>query len=389
MEIKADSKIENAQKRKRNSIVPPFLGIAAVWFGTHAGPGVASGKQVASYYSAYGIIGMFTPILAMALLGLAIYFAIEYSRVHEIHDFKTFTNKFFHPHEKLFSAFFEISFLVTSLLAPGLCIATSAQLLEQYFGLNIWIGTILMVLISVILVIYGAEIVKAASTALTVGILVVIGLIVFLGIKANGSAISTNLANTSVADYSLFGGIWLAITYAGFQSTGIIGNCISVSQGLKSKNDSIKSATLGTILNTVMLVAIVLVNYAYQPESINSLLPNYYIVQQLGLPILETVYVIFVIMASLSTIIAFAFSLVARYGNKEYLVNKIKQEKSRNILIVLGMLILDVLVSTFGIASIVNIGYKYLGYFSIFVVLFPFIIVGMKKGNQKLTQENE
>ncbi len=379
MDIKLSNQVERVEINKKKSAVPTFVGIAAVWFGTHAGPGVASGKQVASYYSSYGKIGIFTPIIAMVLLGLAIYFALEYSRQHEIHDFKTFTNNFFHPYEKLFGAFFEVTFLVTSLLAPGLCIATSARLFEQYFGLNVWIGTILMVVISVILVVYGAELVKAVSTALTVGILVVIGLIVLLGINANSGAISENWVNTSFSDYSLFGGIWLAITYAGFQSTGIIGNCISVSQGLKSKRESLKTAILGTSLNALMLIAIVVVNFAYQPESLNSLLPNYYIVQQIGYPVLETIYVIFVVMASLSTIITFAFSLVARYGGKDYLVKRINSEKSRNVLIVMTMLVLDVFVSTFGIASIVNIGYKYLGYFSIFVVLFPFIIVGIKK----------
>jgi len=145
-------------------------------------------------------------------------------------------------------------------------------------------------------------------------------MLLFLGINASKSV---NLGNSSVSDYSLFGGIWLAITYAGFQSTGNIVNCISVSQGLKSKGESMKSAVLGTILNALMLVAIVLVNFAYQPQSIKSLLPNYYIVQQIGIPALETVYVIFVIMASLSTIIAFVFALVARYGNKEYMMKNI------------------------------------------------------------------
>lgn len=382
MDIKMNNEIGKSKIIKQKSIVPSFVGIAAVWFGTHAGPGVASGKQVAAYFSAYGKLGMLTPLLAMGLLGLALYYAIEYSRVNKIHDFKTFTNKFFHPYEKLFSIFFEISFLVTSLLAPGLCIATSAQLFEQFFGLNMWVGTILMVVISVVLVIYGAEIVKAASTALTVAILVVIGLIVVLGISASKGSVSANLASSSISDYSLLSGVWLAITYAGFQSTGIIGNCISVSQGLKSKAESAKTAILGIALNVLMLVAIVLVNLAYQPESINSLLPNYYIVQQIGYSVLESVYVIFVVMASLSTIITFAFSLVARYGDKEYLTKTIKSHKSRSVLIVLVMLVLDVMVSTFGIASIVTIGYKYLGYFSIFVVLFPFIIVGLVKSRK-------
>lgn len=378
MDIKLSNQ-EKAEKVRRKSLIPSFVGIASVWFGTHVGPGVASGKQVVSYYASFGKLGIFTPIIAMALLGLAIYFALEYSRVNKISDFKTFTNKFFHPYEKLFSTFFEICFLATSLLAPGLCIATSAQLLQQFFGLNVWVGTVLIVLISVGIVIYGSGLVKAASTGLTVGILAILAIIVSLGINQASGTIVENWINTSFTDYSILGAVWIAISYAGFQSTGIIGNCISVSDGLSTRKDSAKSAILGTVLNGLMLALIVLVNYAFQPGSINSLLPNYYIVQQLGMPVLETVYVLFVVMASLSTIITFAFSLVVRFGNKELLVKNIKKEKNRNILIVLVMLILDVVVSTFGIAQIINIGYKYLGYFSIFVVMFPFILVGIKR----------
>ncbi len=380
MDIKL-SNLENIKKEKK-SIIPAYIGIASVWFGTHVGPGVASGKQIVSYYASYGKLGFFTPIIAMALLGLAIYFALEYSRVNEIHDFRSFTNKFFHPYEKLFSTFFEICFLVTSLLAPGLCIATSAQLLEQLFGLNIWVGTVAVVIISVILVIYGANLVKAASTGLTGGILAILIIIVALGVKAGSGTIVANWNNTSFTDFPIMSGIWAAISYAGFQSTGIIGNCISVSDGLRSRRDSIKTAALGTFLNAMMLSMIALVIYAFQPESINSLLPNFYIVQQLRIPVFETVYVLFVIMASLSTIITFAFSLVVRFGKKELLVKRIKNERNRNLLIVLIMLILDVIVSTFGIAQIINIGYKYLGYFSIFVVMFPFILVGIKKSKQ-------
>lgn len=373
------SKKKKANKAKTKLAIPSFVGIAAVWFGTHVGPGIASGKQVVSYYATFGKLGIFTPLIAMALLGLAIYYALEYSRVHNVHDFKTFTNKFFHPYERLFSTFFEICFLVTCLLAPGLCIATSAQLLQQFFGINVWIGTGLMVAVSIILVIYGAELVKLASTGLSVGIIIILAVIVSLGVRAGNTTIAEYWASTSFTDFPMMSALWIAISYAGFQSTGIIGNCISVSNGLGSKGDSAKAAIIGTVLNGSLLASIALVNYGFQPESFDSLLPNFYIVQQLNIPVLETVYVLFVLMASLSTIITFAFSLVVRFGNKKWLIENIGSQRNRNLFIVLVMLILDVIVSTFGIASIINIGYRYLGYFSIFVVMFPFILVGIKR----------
>ena len=62
------------EKQRKKSIVPPFIGIAAVWFGSHVGPGTASGKQVTTYYSAYGKLGIFLPMIAMGILAIAVYY---------------------------------------------------------------------------------------------------------------------------------------------------------------------------------------------------------------------------------------------------------------------------------------------------------------------------
>lgn len=353
----------------------PFVGIASVWFGTHMGPGVASGKQVSSYFAEAGKLGIFAPILGMAFLGLAIYFAIEYSRRNDIHDFHTFSSRFFHPYEKLFNVFFEITFIVTCILVPGLCIATSAQLLQQYFGLDLWMGSMFIAIIGVLLAMYGANLVKNASTALTVGIIVIVTVIITLGLNHSAGAIQENWAKTPVTDISIWGAMGASFVYAGFQATGNITNAIAVTEGLKNKRDSFKAATLGIVMNAIVLVFLSLTQYGFQPASYASELPNYYVVLQLGIPALETVYVLLVLFASLSTLIAFAFAASSRYG--KYV--KIKNEKGRNLAVIVGMLIINIIISSLGISTIVNIGFRYLGYLSLPLVLIPVVVVGFKK----------
>ena len=50
---------------KKKTAVPAFLGVAAVWIGSHFGPGFATGAFSVRWYVKYGWVGLVTPLLAM------------------------------------------------------------------------------------------------------------------------------------------------------------------------------------------------------------------------------------------------------------------------------------------------------------------------------------
>lgn len=84
------------EKIKRRKIaLPASVGVAAVWFGSHVGPGTASGNQTASYFGGFGKLGLVGGIIAMIILGICIYYCIEYSRLIGTTSFKDFANSFF------------------------------------------------------------------------------------------------------------------------------------------------------------------------------------------------------------------------------------------------------------------------------------------------------
>ncbi len=55
--------------QKKKSAVPAYLGVAAVWIGSHFGPGFATGAFSVRWYVKYGWIGLITPLLAMLVTG--------------------------------------------------------------------------------------------------------------------------------------------------------------------------------------------------------------------------------------------------------------------------------------------------------------------------------
>lgn len=359
---------------KKKSGIPVFLGIASVWFGAHVGPGVASGKQTAVYYSAFGKWGLITPLIAMGLMGLCIYYSVEYARLTGVKNFRELTDSMFHPYEKLFSTFFELTFIATVLMVLGGCIATAAAILNQYLGLHILIGTSMVVLVTILLSMYGANLVRASSTIMTVFIIVALALIVILGLLSPQADFSGNWKSTTFSDVSPWSAIIMAIVYTGFQSAGNIANAVSVAEGIGSKKESRKAAILGTLLNSVLLLSISLLLFAY-PESLNEILPNYFIVEKLGFSVLMLAYVLFVLLAVISTTVSFSFSVVARYG--QYL--PMEPGRKRDFTVTAILLILTAIVSLLGLDAIVGQGYKYLGYACIPIVIIPVITVGMIK----------
>lgn len=364
--------------------VPIALGIASVWFGAHVGPGIASGKQIAVYYSAFGKWGFITPIIAMGLLGILVYYSIEFARIRKITSFKDLTDQLFHPYERLFSIFFEITFIATVLMVVGGCIATGAEILKQYIGLPIAFGTAILVLITILLTMFGANLVRASNTIMTIFILVCLGIIVILGLLSPQGDLSGHWQATSISDVPFWSPIIMAIVYAGFQSAGNVANTVAVSEGLEGKKESMKAAAIGIVLNTLLILAIAALLFAY-PEAVTETLPNYYIVEKLGIPILLFAYVLLVLLAVLSTTVAFSFSVIARYGK----FIPIDDERKRDFILVLILCVLTVIVSMLGLDAIVSKGYKYLGYACIPIVIIPIIVVSKYRLSKKQEEKVE
>ena len=370
---------------KQKKSIPIYIGIASVWFGAHCGPGTASGRQTATYYIEYGKIGLFTAILSMCILGLCIYYSIEYARLTKSYNFKEWANKFFSPHEKLFANIFEFTYIFTVLMVLGSCISAGAIALNQYLNTPMIIGTLLIAGLTLILSIYGAALVRASSSIMTLIIIVALTIIIIASLVSLNGDFTGNYTKAAFATPSIIAAIWSAIIYAGFQASGNIANTVSVAEGLRNRKDSIKATVIGIVLNTLLIVGVGLMLFAF-PASIKESLPNYFISQQLGSPFLLALYVIVLLLAVMTTTVGFSFSVCARYSP---LIKKMPASPKKDALVTGIMLILCIGVSTFGLDKIVRVGFSYLGLVSVFVVVIPVLIIGFKKTRQLGAESKE
>ena len=382
--------MENTKKKG----LPVFIGVASVWMGTHFGPGVASGTQLNQYYVGFGIPGIVMTLVAMALLGFALYCSMEFSRIYHAYDYESWVTKLFG--NKYVVILFDISFFVTIISAAGGSLNAIATLLQDFWGINYWVGVGIVIVVSMLLCAFGAELVRKSSAYMmfvVVGVLLLIMALVIAAGDADLKGAVENQAANLGADMSASNwlkALWQAIIYGSFQAT-IVANIASVADTLPDRRESRRSAITGYIANTGLLLILCMMLFSFTNvyEVTKEDLPFYSILARLDMGWLTTVYIIVVFIAVISTVVGFAFAGVARFGKyyrpqgKKHLAHPV-----RDAIFVLVLLAACAAISQVGIMKLVKYGYSLLGYINLFVIILPALIIGGRKISKKYLKEH-
>lgn len=363
-------------QKAKNVSLSASLGVAAVWFGSHFGPGNSTGKQALLYFTQYGKIGVLLPILTMAIWSVCMYYAIEYSRANHLHNYREFAKSLYKPLDFL-AVFMEISFIFATIMACGACLSGAATIIETQFGVPYYMTVFVVAAISLALAIFGAELVRKSSKWLTYGILLVLVIITIVALTSNKSMLPEMWKTGGTEEQqsaSIWYAIWRSLVYASFQTTLVV-NIVSVSDGLKNKEESKLATLIGFALNLLMLLALNLVVFAYSPITMGNNLPILSILTEIGMPWLVWLYVIMVVFACVSSILGFVFGNISRYSG----MVKIKSETGRAATIAVVFLAAAIAVTTLGLTGIVNKGFTILGYMNFFAILLPVIVFGIIK----------
>ena len=382
--------MENTKKKG----LPVFIGVASVWMGTHFGPGVASGTQLNQYYVGFGIPGIIMTLVAMALLGFALYCSMEFSRIYHAYDYESWVTKLFG--NKYVVILFDISFFVTIISAAGGSLNAIATLLQDFWGINYWVGVGIVIVVSMLLCAFGAELVRKSSAYMmfvVVGVLLLIMALVIAAGDADLKGAVENQAANLGADMSASNwlkALWQAIIYGSFQAT-IVANIASVADTLPDRRESKRSAITGYLANTLLLLILctMLFSFTNVYDVTKEDLPFYSILARLDMGWLTTVYIVVVFIAVISTVVGFAFAGVARFG-KYYRPQGKKQlaHPVRDAAFVLVLLAACAAISQVGIMNLVKYGYSLLGYINLFVIILPALILGGRKISKKYLKEH-
>ena len=382
--------------KKQQSAVSIAVGVACVWMGTHFGPGVASGTQILVYWVKYGIWGVLSSILAMALLGYCIYCSAEFSRIYKTYNYADWTREVWGF--KWIVYLLDFSFIIVMMTALGGSLNAIGTLLFNQFGVNYWIGVGLVIICAALLCAYGAKLVSRASSYMMYLVIAVLAIIIIMAMTSGQLHLGQALSNISAGQVEGFTpgilpALWSAVIYASFQAN-VIGNISSVSEQLPNRKTTRLAALIGICGNALMLVALSLffiasttiTGYDVMDTKANPL-PFYGVLTALGFGGIKLVYVITVFVAVLSTAVGFCFGAIARYSK----LYRKQDEKAplKDALLVAVLLLLCALASRLGIVALVSTGYTILGYLNLPLLIFPAIVLANRKIRKKYLADHQ
>ena len=386
----------------RNSWAMGFT-VASVWFGTHVGGGFASGNQVIGYFAKFGpTVALIYPILAMGILAIVMHIMLKFARLNGFTNYKD-TYSALYP-KPWMEVFFEIFYIVIILAAVAAAVAGAGNVMAnflhiEYVGSAKLICNLIIVAILIVLCIFGVKVVRAASTVLSVLIMISTAMVVIAGLVAAKDGDAMKLLeqySVEAAAYSpQFSGSFInsapfrgILVYAGFQ-------CVSTPPMIAASGDMGTTGTkraciLGWIMNGLALAlsGYMLAKWypmlqGLQTAKIEGFLtatniPNQTVLTIIGLKWLLAFFSILLFCAFVSTCVTLIFTMVQRFQGKLF-PSAIKSEKLRSIIVAAIAIAICFSISLLGLTTITTKLYGYDGYYALIFVVLPAFIWGLPK----------
>lgn len=232
--------------------------VGAVLFSSHAGGGFATGNQENVYFVSLGWLGPITAIITMLLFTLTIKEAMNMYNSRHLTSYRQLFQNLYSPFkgiEYLFEAFFYIMVL----MAVSATISGAASAINAQTGLNYYAGIGIVGTIIFFLTIFGAGLVRRATTYMGMAILAMVIMIFSVGIYMGGSIEGTQFFTAAMAqDFATNGfskvptAILHAFTYSGFQCV-VIPTMIVVGTPLVTRKNCATSMWFSFAMNAIAL----------------------------------------------------------------------------------------------------------------------------------------
>lgn len=367
--------------------------VGAVLFSSHAGGGFATGNQENVYFVSLGWLGPITAIITMLLFTLTIKEAMNMYNSRHLTSYRQLFQNLYRPFTGI-EYCFEAFFYIMVLMAVSATISGAASAINAQTGLNYYAGIGVVGIIIFFLTIFGAGLVRRATTYMGMAILAMVAIIFSVGIYTAGSVEGTQAFTAVMAqDFSANGfsnvptAILHAFTYAGFQCV-VIPTMIVVGTPLVTRKNCATSMWISFAMNAVALTLAVVMLLGWSGFYDKSTLPTLTSSQAMGLPWLTIVYSAFLMLCLISTGVTTVFGFTARFSE----INILKKISSRSVIraamVTAFIIIASMTVSIAGLTNIIKYGYGYCGYAAIAIIIVPFLTIGHYK-NKRYASDKE
>ncbi len=364
-------------KEKRSSFKVAFP-IASVWFGALVGPSMISGAFAVVYFSPYGMWGIILPLICMGVASTIITFGLLGVKVWHIDNYSDYGKKLYGKYATILSPLLELYIVLAMIIGGSSVIVMGGIFFNDLFGLPIMAGQILMAIISSVLVLWGAELVRRSSAFMTVVMLIGFVVIVVMSCFNGIESLQQKVTSWYVPEGVTF---WMGLGPAialGFSNAPHALTLSSVGQKIETNKDVILAGFIAFVLNSFMFIGCVFLLLPYMPEVLLEDVPNLYVINNYllsmapWLPAVYSIVMLFGLASSgapqLNAVVYRADSLYPKKGIFEKSIN-------RNICTSVIYMTTCIAISSLGLRTIIGSGYSMLGYLAVPLIAFPLCVL--------------
>jgi len=341
---------------------------AAVFLSVVFGASYGSGREVVEFISINGPTGGLVSILTLAsVYGLLLTLSFELARLFKSFEYVSFFKVL------LGRAWFlyEVVILLGMVIALSITTTVGGTVLEDHFGVSVWVGSLMIFIIIVGLNYYGRRIVEESMMLSVTALFLVLAVLVFQLVDSHagtiGEAFSTNSHQV--------GGVYTGLKYA-VANGGYLPLLLYCATGLSTRSEAF---TAGAFAATIAVIPALVFHFAFMagyPAVIDERLPTYWMFGQVSTPLMLNIYVIVMFILVAQTGVGVLQGLIERLD--AWQIKRAGNPLGRNGhgLIAGAMLAISMALGSMGIVALILRGYTVM--FASFIVVYvvPLITYG-------------
>lgn len=332
--------------------------------------GYGTGRELVEFFLNFGTVGGYLGmVIATIVVSLVCMVGYELARITRTYDYRSFLRILLGPAWIVY----ELAYIVTILLILAVLGSATGAIFTETFGLPPMFGTVLLLFSIALLAFLGSRVIEGVMSFWSFVLYALYIAVFALSIKLFGPVIAEKLqAGTAEPGWMSSG-----IRYGAMQ-LGLLPAILFATMHIEKRKEAlIAGALTGPLLMipAALFFAALVANY---PDILQRPVPMNHILETLGSPVLLYLFPIVLIGTFIETGTGMIHALNERIATAftasgRHLHNWIRP------LIAVVLIITAILMSRWGIIDLIAVGYNFMAWVFVLVVVVPVLTIGLWK----------
>lgn len=354
-------------------MVKQVLRVAFAFVGVVVGAGFATGQEIMQYFVAFGINGVWGAVLSAVIMSLMAMIILQLGSYFQASEHGEVFRRVSHP---IFSRVLDIGVIITLFATGFVMFAGAGANMEQQWGIPVWIGAVIMVLVTIAAGFLDVDRVTTVIGSITPFI---VGFILLASIYTLAFTDATPAAEQAAAvaevPTTLPNWIVAAVNYVGFNLMVAVSMAIVIGGSLFNPRAAGAGGFTGGLIYSAMLLITTITLFHTVGTVATDAVPMLTVINRLH-PWLGQAMAVVILGMIFNTALGMFYALGRR-------VTANHPEKFK--IVYVGLVLLGFALSFMGFQNLIGWVYPILGYIGL--LLITVMLVAWLRGRERINEE--